>query len=394
VHALFAAKDAKLGILEANFVNLPFRLLNLLEEQGESIADDIARGTINCQIAARISDPAKVAALEAALGGEDGGRAAALREALRSGEPTGLARRIWPKLRLILANATGAFESYAEKLRAGSAAGVPILSTVYAASEGLMGVALSPSLDGRSAYCLVPSAMFFEFLPLSSSGSSSSGSSGVDGGGGGSSHASGDHGGSAVADQTLLAHEVALNTDYELVVTTLGGLCRYRIGDVVRVVGRHGTAPLVEFRYRRGQLLNLRGEKTSEPQLAAALSATFDGRTLMEYTTVEAIPSRGLPFYRIFIERAAGAPALAAGAPATLDAALGRANPIYATWRAKGAIGPCQVFEVAPGSFEALRECRLSEGSSPQQLKVSRVLRSPAHEELLLARVVNLEPRR
>lgn len=197
-----------------------------------------------------------------------------------------------------------------------------------------------------------------------------------------------------MADQTLLAHEVALNTDYELVVTTLGGLCRYRIGDVVRVVGRHGTAPLVEFRYRRGQLLNLRGEKTSEPQLAAALSATFDGRTLMEYTTVEAIPSRGLPFYRIFIERAAGAPALAAGAPATLDAALGRANPIYATWRAKGAIGPCQVFEVAPGSFEALRECRLSEGSSPQQLKVSRVLRSPAHEELLLARVVNLEPRR
>ena len=104
-----------------------------------------------------------------------------------------------------------------------------------------------------------------------------------------------------MADETLLAHEVALNTDYELIVTTLGGLCRYRIGDVVRVVGRHGTAPLVEFRYRRGQLLNLRGEKTSEPQLAAALSATFDGRTLMEYTTVEAIPPRGLPFYRIFV---------------------------------------------------------------------------------------------
>jgi hypothetical protein len=59
-----------------------------------------------------------------------------------------------------------------------------------------------------------------------------------------------------------------------------------------------------------------------------------------------------------------------------------------------GAVGVAGLFEVAPGSFEALRECRLSEGSSPQQLKVSRVLRSPAHEELLLARVVNLEPRR
>ena len=61
-------------------------------------------------------------------------------------------------------------------------------------------------------------------------------------------------------------------------------------------------------------------------------------------------------------------------------------------WRRKCAAQ--RVLEVAPGSFEALRECRLGEGSSPQQLKVSRVLRSPAHEELLLARVLNLDPRR
>ena len=31
-------------------------------------------------------------------------------------------------------------------------------------------------------------------------------------------------------------------------ITTLGGLCRYRFGDVVRLAGFHGTAPLVEVR--------------------------------------------------------------------------------------------------------------------------------------------------
>ena len=36
---------------------------------------------------------------------------------------------------------------------------------------------------------------------------------------------------------TLLSHELTVGTDYELVITNLGGLSRYLIGDVVRPVG-------------------------------------------------------------------------------------------------------------------------------------------------------------
>lgn len=46
-----------------------------------------------------------------------------------------------------------------------------------------------------------------------------------------------------------------------MVVTTRGGLCRWRIGDVVEFVRHEGRAPVVKFCYRRGQVLNLRGEK-------------------------------------------------------------------------------------------------------------------------------------
>ena len=253
-----------------------------------------------------------------------------------------------------------------------------------------MGVALDPALDGRSAYCLVPRAMFFEFLPLGQTTQRNAIEAAASGGAGSAGGAAG-VGASAsprLRMQTLLPHEVTVGTDYELVVTTLGGLCRYRIGDVVRVVGRHRDAPLVEFRYRKGQLLNLRGEKTSEPQLAAALDMALDAKAVSEYTTVEAVPRRGLPFYRVFVERTPDAPPFTPSSAPTLDAALGRSNPIYATWRAKGAIGPCQLVEVTPGSFEALRAQRLAEGASPQQLKVSRVLRSPHHEELLCARAL------
>ena len=88
--------------------------------------------------------------------------------------------------------------------------------------------------------------MFFEFLPMT--------------------------GGDA-----LLAAELEIGADYELVVTTLGGLCRYRLGDVVRLVSYHHAAPVVEFRYRAGQVLNARGEKTSEEQLQRAADAALPG---------------------------------------------------------------------------------------------------------------------
>ena len=77
-------------------------------------------------------------------------------------------------------------------------------------------------------------------------------------------------------DDTLLADELAPGQLYELVVTTLGGLCRYRIGDVVEFVKYHeGHAPVVRFRYRAGQVLNVRGEKTSEEVLQRAVDVAL-----------------------------------------------------------------------------------------------------------------------
>ena len=258
----------------------------------------------------------------------------------------------------------------------------------YAASEGLMGISLRPSLDGQSAYCLVPRAMFFEFLPVPSGEASAAQADSVEGGG--------------IRGDTLLAHELRHGEDYELVVTTLTGLCRYRIGDVVRVVGRHFGAPVVEFRFRRGTILNLHGEKSTEMHLAEALRSVFptqsespsSASTIAEYATVEALPPHQLPHYRVYVEREKGSSPLKLETTSQeFDVALGEANPVYGTWRRKGAIGPCEVVEVLPGAFDELRAHRLSGGTSPQQLKPPRVLRVKAHDSFLQNRIRVVESR-
>lgn len=245
-----------------------------------------------------------------------------------------------------------------------------------------MGIALHPRLDGQSAYCLVPRAMFFEFLPVTSADGAvvQEGTTGE---------------GVDIRPETLLAHELQHGQDYEVVVTTLTGLCRYRIGDVVRVVGRHFDAPVVEFRFRRGTILNLRGEKSTEIHLAEALRSVFPMEsdspssvpTVTEYATVEALPSHQLPHYRVYVECKRGSSPLKSETTShDFDIALGEANPVYGTWRKKGAIGPCEVVEVTTGAFEELRVHRLSEGASPQQLKPPRVLRVQTHEIFLQKR--------
>lgn len=82
------------------------------------------------------------------------------------------------------------------------------------------------------------------------------------------------------------------------------------------------------------------------------------------------------------MEQDAGA-AWPAGAAARLDAALRSENAVYGTWRDKKALAAPTVVRLKSGAFDALRALRLREGASAQQLKTSRVLRTPDHAALL-----------
>ena len=347
VHALFAAKDRNLGLVEANFVTLPARLLGLLRD--ERIARAIETGTLDDDIRTRIGDgPADE--LQEALRGPDAERAAQLREAAADAGP-GLARRVWPRLKFILSNGTGSFAPHAQRLRDGAGSGVPILSTVLAASEGLIGVGLEPTDDGDSVYCLVPRAMFFEFLPLD-------------------------------GEETILADELAPGQLYELVVTTLGGLCRYRIGDVVEFVKYHeGHAPVVRFRYRAGQVLNVRGEKLSEEVLQHAVEASLGN---VDFAAYECHDDAAAPGYDVV-----AAMDWDPDASERLDDALRKASPVFDNWRTKGGIAPTRVIPASTEAFDAYRRLH---GGSQQQFKQPRVLRRPDARAVLTGEASKAPP--
>lgn len=70
---------------------------------------------------------------------------------------------------------------------------------------------------------MLPTAAYFEFLPFDLNEGS------VDG------------------NETVNFSDVKVGKTYEVVVTTYRGFYRYRLGDIVRVVGFHNSSPEVEF---------------------------------------------------------------------------------------------------------------------------------------------------
>ena len=59
--------------------------------------------------------------------------------------------------------------------------------------------------------------------------------------------------------------------EYEIIITNLSGFYRYRIRDVIRVLGYEGESPKITFSYRKSQLLDLAGDKITESMMDEAI---------------------------------------------------------------------------------------------------------------------------
>ena len=98
----------------------------------------------------------------------------------------------------------------------------------------------------------------------------------------------------ATTPETVEAADLIEGQNYFIVLTTAGGLYRYNIHDLVRCVGFHGTAPLIEFLNKGAHFSSLTGEKLSEHQVIAAVEAAQQavGLRLKSYLL---LPSWGDP---------------------------------------------------------------------------------------------------
>lgn len=155
---------------------------------------------------------------------------------------------------------------------------------------------------------------------------------------------------------------------YEVVVTTGGGLWRYRLGDQVEVTAGVDRTPALRFLGRAGNVSDLRGEKLSEPFVAGVLARLCPRA---RFALLAPDVSGRVPQYVLYLEDEAP-PTL----PAQLEAALGE-NPHYALARDLGQLDGVVVRRIERGGYAAFVAAETARGRRLGDIKPVALSRRP-----------------
>jgi hypothetical protein len=171
-------------------------------------------------------------------------------------------------------------------------------------------------------------------------------------------------------DPTVLrSHEVREGETYFVLLTNASGLWRYDIGDRVRVTGRLGVAPLIEFLSRDAHSSSLTGEKLTEDQVVAAMEAACRAQVTPSVDQFVLVPQwDDPPYYRLYVE----SPVARArrDLAAAMDASLAAVNPEYAAKRQTLRLGPVRLCELTAGALlERDRRLRRQKARTAEQFK-------------------------
>lgn len=355
-HLLFGLLDRQVTNISANFAANVLEAVQTLERHWRQLTEDILVGRLHESLDLDVATRQK---LQTYLQ-PNPGRAKELQTYFETGFE-GILPQIWPRLAYVQCITTGSMQIYSDALRFYTGH-VPLYSGGYAASEAWIGVNLYPERQPQ-AYVVTPNTAFFEFVP------------------------------EKLIDQdqppTVKLTALTVGESYEVVVTTLAGLYRYRLGDVVKCVGFHNKSPMIEFLYRRQGLLNLLGEKVSEDVVLAVLSNTFSDHLLIDYTCryeysenpwryviyLETKDSEGLFYQKEEIQH-------------QMDVVLCRLSDRYRDLRATNRIGQLRLKLVCRGSFSDLKAKLLLRGYSDSQFKMPRLITDSTTINFLEARLL------
>jgi hypothetical protein len=173
-----------------------------------------------------------------------------------------------------------------------------------------------------------------------------------------------------------LLHEARPDHDYAVIVTTPGGLTRYRLGDRVQATGRWRDTPLLDFVGRVDAVCDLVGEKLDESQVATAL------RTLLPTTAYALlVPEAGVTpaYYRLITDACVDNLAL------TLDTAL-CAGHRYREARALGQLASPQIL-MLPDARRVMHDLLIADGMAAGDIKDTALLHSLDRAARLLSEV-------
>ncbi|KAG4933423.1 hypothetical protein JHK87_047425 [Glycine soja] len=357
----------------ANFASGLLRAIRFLQLNWAELAHDISTGTLN----PKISD-LPIKQLMTQILKPDPELADFIVKECSGENWESIIPRIWPNTKFVEVIVTGAMAQYIPTLDYYSG-GLPIASNIYGSSECFFGINLNPFCNPSDvSYTIMPNMGYFEFLPHDHDDDDGALYSGSD----------------SSSRLTDLA-DVELGKSYEIVVTTYSGICRYRVGDILRVTGFHNSTPQFSFVRRKNVLLSIDSDKTDEAELqnavenASVLLKEFK-TSVVEYTSfadTKSIPGHYVIYWELLMKDSSNAPTSEALEQCCLrmEESL---NAVYRQCRvAEHSIGPLEIRVVKNGTFEELMDYAISRGASISQYKVPRCVSFTPITELLDSRV-------
>ncbi|KAF8694375.1 hypothetical protein HU200_038299 [Digitaria exilis] len=272
----------------------------------------------------------------------------------------GVIPALWPNAKYVYGIMTGSMEPYLKKLRH-YAGHLPLISADYGASEGWVGANINPTLPPEEVvYCVLPQTGYFEFIPLEKPKAEEMENSA-------SIH--------YIESDPVGLTEVNIGKIYEVVLTTFGGLYRYRLGDVVKVVGFHNSTPELKFVCRRSLVLSINIDKNTEKDLQLAVEEAGkllepEELEIVDFTSsVEKSSDPGR--YVIYWELSSDASEDVLGSCANcMDLAF--VDGGYVGSRKVGSIGPLELRILKKGTFKEILHHFLGLGGNVSQFKMPR----------------------
>lgn len=159
------------------------------------------------------------------------------------------------------------------------------------------------------------------------------------------------------------ADQVRVGGRYQVVVTTAGGLYRYRLGDLVEITGHHGALPVLRFLGRGEKVVDLVGEKLDEVFVASCLAEL--GLSGFVVLAGETAPS---PHYVLVVETTPGD-----GLGGRLDALLRRSFH-YDYARRLGQLADIEICAAGPGAGRRYLAHRQARGQRLGDIKPPALL--------------------
>jgi hypothetical protein len=150
-------------------------------------------------------------------------------------------------------------------------------------------------------------------------------------------------------------------------VTTVAGLYRYFMNDLVEVTGVFQKTPLLRFVQKGKGVTSLTGEKLYEAQVINAVQCELP-RCGVTPTFFVMVADEETMAYRLLVEAQAGSPDASAIGRA-VDQRLGELNIEYRAKRESGRLAPLTLTWLQAGAGEAYKAAAVRAGQREGQLK-------------------------